>query len=113
MGGVCYVSKSHRVTVDVAGVCVAEAAIGSAPYGSFARRLTEFMRRARVSETELGRRLGVTRQTIRRWKSGKVQPQEHHFDSLAYALRWRAPDGRIHELEESESSWLRAAAGYT
>ncbi len=55
----------------------------------FSEQLSEFVQRAGISDAELARRLGVSRQTIFRWREGATQSPRHRPDvvRLAEALR--------------------------
>ena len=72
--------------------------------GSFSELLSMFAERAGISDAELARRLGVSRQTIFRWREGDTQRPRHIEDvvRLADALR----------LEPGERDQLLVAAGF-
>ncbi|MEA1978188.1 MAG: helix-turn-helix domain-containing protein [Chloroflexota bacterium] len=72
--------------------------------GSFSELLSIFADRAGISDAELARRLGISRQTIFRWREGETQRPRHIEDvvRLADALR----------LEPEERDQLFVAAGF-
>jgi tetratricopeptide (TPR) repeat protein/transcriptional regulator with XRE-family HTH domain len=72
--------------------------------GSFSELLSMFAERAGISDAELARRLGISRQTIFRWREGETQRPRHIEDvvRLADALR----------LEPEERDQLLVAAGF-
>ncbi|MEA1979101.1 MAG: helix-turn-helix transcriptional regulator, partial [Chloroflexota bacterium] len=72
--------------------------------GSFSELLSMFAERAGISDAELARRLGISRQTIFRWREGETQRPRHIEDvvRLADALR----------LEPEERDQLFVAAGF-
>jgi hypothetical protein len=80
--------------------------------GHFKTVLNELLERAEVSDTELARRLGVNRLTVRRWRQGESLPNEVSVRSLRAALRWADGDGVVRELSEDELDRLIVAAGY-
>ena len=71
---------------------------------SFSDLLSMFAERAGISDAELARRLGISRQTIFRWREGETQRPRHRDDvaRLADALR----------LESEERTQLFMAAGF-
>jgi len=71
---------------------------------SFSELLSMFAERAGISDAELARRLGISRQTIFRWREGETQRPRHREDviRLADALR----------LEPEERDQLLVAAGF-
>ena len=71
---------------------------------SFSELLTEYTRRAGISDSELARSIGVRRQTIFRWKEGVVSRPRHRDDVLALAKRLR--------LTPEERDELLLAAGF-
>ena len=71
---------------------------------SFSELLTEYTRRAGISDSELARSIGVRRQTIFRWKEGVVSRPRHRGDVLALAKRLR--------LTPEERDELLLAAGF-
>lgn len=52
----------------------------------FADNLEELMDRQDLSDAELARRIGLSRVTIWRWRSGKQEPLGADRDALAEAL---------------------------
>jgi tetratricopeptide (TPR) repeat protein/transcriptional regulator with XRE-family HTH domain len=71
---------------------------------SFSELLAEYIERVGVSDAELARRLGVSRQTIFRWREGRVQRPRHREDVLRLASKLR--------LTREESARLILAAGF-
>ncbi len=71
---------------------------------SFAEQLSEHIQRIGVSDAELARRLGVSRQTIFRWREGETQRPRHREDILVLADKLR--------LTEEECDRLMMAAGF-
>lgn len=71
---------------------------------SFSELLAEYIERVGVSDAELARRLGVSRQTIFRWREGRVQRPRHREDVLRLASKLR--------LTQEESAELILAAGF-
>lgn len=71
---------------------------------SFGELLTEYMTRTGISDSELARHLGVSRQTIFRWKEGLTARPRVREDVLRCAERLR--------LSASESDALLLAAGF-
>jgi tetratricopeptide (TPR) repeat protein/transcriptional regulator with XRE-family HTH domain len=71
---------------------------------SFAELLSMFAERSGMSDAELARRLGISRQTIFRWREGETQRPRHREDvvRLADALR----------LEPEERNQLFFTAGF-
>ena len=62
---------------------------------TFAQLLTEYMARTGISDVELARTLGTSRQTIFRWKQGLTGRPRHREDVLRCAARLRlAPEER-------------------
>jgi tetratricopeptide (TPR) repeat protein len=74
------------------------------PMKSFSELLAEYIDRVGVSDAELARRLGVSRQTIFRWREGRVQRPRHREDVLQLASKLR--------LTQKESAELTLAAGF-
>ncbi len=74
--------------------------------------MTRFMDRAEVGDSELGRRIGMSRVTVARWHGGEAVPQEESIRKLKTALRWVDSTGVVRELDDSEVDELRVAAGY-
>lgn len=72
---------------------------------TFAELLTEYMKRTGISDSELARTLGVSRQTIFRWKEGTVERPQHREDVLRCAARLR--------LTPQERDELLLAAGFS
>lgn len=70
---------------------------------SFGDHLTTFARRLGVSDAELARAIGVSRQTIFRWREGATRPR-HRDDVLALARKLR--------LSAAERDTLLLAAGF-
>lgn len=56
---------------------------------TFAELLSAHLRRSGMSDAELARRLGVSRQTIFRWREGMVQRPRHREDVIQLAARLR------------------------
>ncbi len=52
----------------------------------FKDNLVSLMQKKRFSDADLGRRIGVSRVTIWRWRSGKQEPLGTDRDALASAL---------------------------
>lgn len=71
---------------------------------SFSELLSTFADRAGVSDAELARRLGVSRQTIFRWREGETQRPRHQEDVVRLADKLR--------LEPEERDQLFIAAGF-
>ncbi len=71
---------------------------------SFSQLLSEYINRIGVSDTELARRLGVSRQTIFRWREGTTRRPRHREDVLQLAAKLR--------LEPEERDQLLLAAGF-
>ena len=71
---------------------------------SFAQQLSEHIQRIGVSDAELARRLGVSRQTIFRWREGETQRPRRREDVLILADKLR--------LSEDERDRLMLAAGF-
>jgi transcriptional regulator with XRE-family HTH domain len=62
---------------------------------TFGELLTEYMTRTGISDSELARTLGISRQTVFRWKEGQVARPRHRDDVLVCARRLRlSPDER-------------------
>jgi hypothetical protein len=78
----------------------------------FRAGLTRFMDRAEVGDTELGRRIGVSRLTVRRWREGESLPAEPTIRKLRTGLRWVDSAGAVREMADSEVEQLLVAAGY-
>ena len=71
---------------------------------SFAELLSEFINHTGVSDAELARRLGVSRQTVFRWREGLTQRPRHREDVTRLAERLR--------LSPSERDQLLLAGGF-
>jgi len=71
---------------------------------SFAELLSEFINQTGVSDAELARRLGVSRQTVFRWREGLTQRPRHREDVVRMAERLR--------LSQSERDQLLLAGGF-
>jgi tetratricopeptide (TPR) repeat protein/transcriptional regulator with XRE-family HTH domain len=66
---------------------------------SFSELLSEYIERTGVSDTELARRLGVSRQTVFRWRAGITQRPRHRQDILDLSARLQlGPEERDHLL---------------
>ncbi len=65
---------------------------------SFGELLTEHLTRAGISDSELARHLGVSRQTIFRWKEGHTARPRVRDDVLKIAARLRLTDAERDEL---------------
>ncbi|EAW1193057.1 helix-turn-helix domain-containing protein [Salmonella enterica] len=48
-----------------------------------AYRIKRLLEEAGWSQAELGRRVGVSQQTVQRWANGKVSPNPENFDQLS------------------------------
>ena len=77
----------------------------------FSSALTEFMNRAGIGDTELARRIGVARLTVRRWREGNNLPNEETIRKLKSGLRWLDSTAAIHELTNEEVEQLLVTAG--
>jgi tetratricopeptide (TPR) repeat protein/transcriptional regulator with XRE-family HTH domain len=71
---------------------------------SFSQLLSEYINRIGVSDAELARRLGVSRQTVFRWREGTTRRPRHREDVLRLAAKLR--------LEPEERDLLLIAAGF-
>jgi tetratricopeptide (TPR) repeat protein len=71
---------------------------------TFSDLLSEYIQRIGVSDAELARRLGVSRQTIFRWREGQIQRPRYREDVLDLARKLR--------LTEQESDQLLMSAGF-
>ena len=71
---------------------------------SFAQLLSQYTRRAGISDAELARAIGVRRQTIFRWKEGLTSRPRHRDDVLRCAAKLR--------LTPQERDELLIAAGF-
>jgi tetratricopeptide (TPR) repeat protein/DNA-binding XRE family transcriptional regulator len=71
---------------------------------SFSQLLSEYINRIGVSDAELARRLGVSRQTVFRWREGATRRPRHREDVLQIAAKLR--------LEPEERDQLLIAAGF-
>lgn len=74
------------------------------PMKSFSELLSTFIQRTGVSDAELARRLGVSRQTIFRWREGQIQRPRYRKDVLDLVRKLR--------LSEEEANQLLLAAGF-
>ena len=72
----------------------------------------EFLDRAEVSDSELARRMGVARLTVRRWKEGESLPNEDSVRAMRSALRWVDEEGAVLDLSDDEIGRLLTAGGY-
>lgn len=71
---------------------------------SFGELLTRYMARSGISDSELARHLGISRQTIFRWKEGHTARPRERDDVLKIAARLR--------LSDTERDTLLLAAGF-
>ncbi|MCJ7825546.1 MAG: helix-turn-helix domain-containing protein, partial [Anaerolineales bacterium] len=71
---------------------------------SFSELLSMFAERAGMSDAELARRLGISRQTIFRWREGETQRPRHREDVVRLADKLR--------LVPEERDQLFIAAGF-
>jgi hypothetical protein len=71
-----------------------------------------YMKRSDVNDTELGRRIGITRISVRRLRLGEVLPKEETIRKLKFGLQWINNEGVIQELTDDELTTLRNVAGY-
>jgi tetratricopeptide (TPR) repeat protein len=71
---------------------------------SFSQLLSDYINRIGVSDAELARRLGVSRQTVFRWREGTTRRPRHREDVLQLAAKLR--------LEPEERDQLLLAAGF-
>lgn len=71
---------------------------------SFSDLLAEYIQRVGVSDAELARRLGVSRQTIFRWREGRTRRPRHREDVTRLASKLR--------LTREETASLLLAAGF-
>lgn len=71
---------------------------------SFGELITRFMARSGISDSELARHLGISRQTIFRWKEGHTARPRERDDVLKIAARLR--------LSDTERDTLLLAAGF-
>jgi tetratricopeptide (TPR) repeat protein/transcriptional regulator with XRE-family HTH domain len=71
---------------------------------TFSQLLSEYINRVGVSDTELARRLGVSRQTIFRWREGKTNRPRHREDVVQLATKLR--------LSPKERDALLVAGGF-
>lgn len=71
---------------------------------SFSQLLSEYINRIGVSDAELARRLGVSRQTVFRWREGTTRRPRHREDVLQLATKLR--------LGPEERDQLLLAAGF-
>jgi hypothetical protein len=78
----------------------------------FSARLQKFMERAEVGDNELGKRIDVSRLTVRRWREAESLPDEEMIYKLKQGLSWVDSGGVIHELTDAEVRQLLVAAGY-
>src|SRR5215216_2266092 len=78
----------------------------------FSAGLNKLIERAEVSDTELGRRISMTRLTVQRWRKGETLPNDEAIRKLKLGLRWVDSGGVIHELTDAEVRQLLVAAGY-
>ena len=78
---------------------------------SFGEALEQLMLRAKVWDTALARRLGVSRSEVFRWRTGRAIPSRRNLERLQHALQWAA-DGSLAPLEPSEWDELLVLAGH-
>lgn len=71
---------------------------------AFGELLSDYMRRTGINDSELARTLGISRQTVFRWKQGQVARPRHRDDVLVCARRLR--------LSAQERDLLLLAAGF-
>jgi transcriptional regulator with XRE-family HTH domain len=71
---------------------------------TFGELLSTYMTRTGISDSELARTLGISRQTVFRWKEGLVARPRHRDDVLVCARRLR--------LTPEETDQLLLAAGF-
>ena len=71
---------------------------------TFSDLLSEYIERIGMSDAELARRLGVSRQTIFRWRDGQIQRPRYRQDVLDLAHKLR--------LSNEERDQLLVAAGF-
>ena len=71
---------------------------------TFSDLLSEYIHRVGVSDTELARRLGVSRQTIFRWREGRTSRPRHREDVLDLSAKLR--------LSSEERDALLIAGGF-
>ena len=74
------------------------------PMKTFSELLSEYIQRIGVSDSELARRLGVSRQTIFRWREGQIQRPRYREDVLDLARKLR--------LGSEERDQLLVASGF-
>jgi hypothetical protein len=78
----------------------------------FTTAFAEFFERAGGNETEVARRAGVARLTIRRWREGESTPNEASVHKLRTGLSWVDDGGQPRELTDEELGRLLTAAGH-
>lgn len=71
---------------------------------NFSRLLNQYIQRVGINDTELARAIGVSRQTIFRWREGSTARPRHRDDVLAIAKKLR--------LNPDERDTLLLAAGF-
>ena len=71
---------------------------------SFSELLSEYVNRIGVADAELARRLGVSRQTVFRWRQGQTQRPRHREDVMELATKLR--------LEADERDQFLMSAGF-
>lgn len=71
---------------------------------TFAQLLRAYVQRAGISDAELARRIGISRQTIFRWKEGNVAHPQRREDILQCANKLR--------LTPAECDLLLLTAGF-
>ena len=71
---------------------------------SFGELLSEYINQTGVSDAELARRLGISRQTVFRWREGLTQRPRHREDVLRMAEMLR--------LSPAERDQLLLAGGF-
>src|SRR5437879_136446 len=78
----------------------------------FSKLMQTFMERAEVNDTELSRRIGLSRLSVLRLREGHSLPKEETIRQLKTGLRWVDNMGIVRELTDAELTDLRIAAGY-
>ncbi len=71
---------------------------------NFAELLNQFIKQSGINDSELARAIGVSRQTIFRWRGGQTTRPRHREDVLALAKKLR--------LTDAEKDKLLLAAGF-